>query len=126
MTMTESCLRFESDLAAACDPDEAISPLARRHFEHCLPCQVELARYRKLRRLMASLRGVTLTAADGEIDEVLAEFRPAAPVHRLDRHRHRPRRRAYVGGLAAAAATGAGAGALMLAARLARRGMLAS
>jgi predicted anti-sigma-YlaC factor YlaD len=77
------------------DPDEAA------HLGSCLSCQAELARYRRLARLLAQLRDERAELPPGLLNDVLAT------VERAARSRARPPGRIvlFVLGGAAAAAT---------------------
>lgn len=93
------------------------------HVRGCLRCQAEVALYRKLFRVLHTLRGELLLPPSDLLPEIFAALdHPDA----FDPRRLLPRARrvAYVGGLAAATAAGA-AGAIVIAS-LSRRSRLAS
>jgi hypothetical protein len=82
------------------------------HVETCLSCQGELARYRKVMRLLHQLRGVEVIVPAGIVAEVLAAVEEAAN-RRAVRSLLAGRRVAY--GSAAAATGLAGIGLAVLA-----------
>lgn len=105
------CDRVADVLPGLVDGADRLDPAGRDHVEHCLRCQADLARYRRLRRELLALRPGTAPVPADLLAELLAG---------LDigdgRHRHVRRRAAYLGGIAAATAAGVG-GVLVLAAR---------
>ena len=109
-------------LAGAVDGTSTLTPAAQAHFETCLRCQAEMVQYRKLLRVMKTMRGELLNPGEDLLTDVLELVRPPATVHRLHRA---DRRRAYIGGIAAAATAGA-AGAIVFASKLGHRPRLAS
>ena len=115
------CDELSADLASVADGGGRLDRAERRHVERCLQCQAELARYRKLLRVMRTLRQDTLTPAPGLIGDVLAAIE-AAGERQAVRSVLSGRRGAYLGGIAVATAAGA-AGVIVLAAR-SRRGRL--
>lgn len=69
------------------------------HVEHCLGCRAELARYRRLLRLLRSLETEQARLPEGSLAEVLAGVSLAAERHAI-RSTLANRRLAYVAGLA--------------------------
>jgi len=104
------CGELSFRLAAVSDGSEALSPGERLHLQSCLPCQVEAARYHRLRRDLGELRQQDVAPDREFLTDLLATFGADATVHRL---RGRSHRRAYLGGLVAAA-TAALAGAVVV------------
>lgn len=94
----------------------------RRHVEHCLRCQAELAQYRKLLRAMQALRSSTAPVPPGLVSDVLAHLEEAGERGAI-RAALTGRRVAYLGGIAAAA-TAAGAGAAIVLVSRGRKGRL--
>jgi len=111
-----TCVEVAEQLSAATDGALSLPAPARRHVEHCLRCQAEAAQYRRLLRLLRSMRAETVTPAPGLLDGLLDAL--DGPVAR--RGGLTGRRAAYVGGLAAATAAGVG-GVIVLASRTRRR-----
>ena len=112
-----TCDDVADALSAAPDGAVSLDPAARRHVEHCLRCQAEVAQYRRLLRTLRAMRTDLDEPAPGLLDDLLAALDASA---RRGRGRLTGRRAAYVGGLAAATAAGVG-GALVLASRTRRR-----
>lgn len=106
-------------LAASPDGLHLDDSRTRRHVEACLRCQAELAQYRKLMRVLRSLRTEVLRPAPGLVADVLASLEEAGDRHAVRGILH-GRTVAYVGGIAVATAAAAGAGAVVLAARRGR------
>jgi hypothetical protein len=115
------CDELSPELASVAGGDARLDRAERRHVERCLKCQAELARYRKLLRVMQAMRHEMVTPAPGLLGDVLAAIE-AAGERQAVRSVLTGRRVAYLGGIAAATAAGA-AGAIVLAAR-SRRGRL--
>jgi hypothetical protein len=105
-------------LSAMSDGTVVPSRQARAHVEVCLRCQAELVQYRRVLRVLHSLRSEVLEPAPGLLSDVLAAVEEAGERHAV-RSLVRRHRLAYVGGLAAATAAGA-AGAIVLATRTRR------
>lgn len=78
---------------------------ARRHVESCLRCQVEVARYRRLRRGLRSLRTELLDPSPGLVADVLAGVAAAGPT--ADGRPPRPHHAARWVGVGAVTAAGA-------------------
>ena len=111
---SKHCDRVADDLAAAAGGTGVLSPAVRRHVEHCLRCQAEAARHRKLARALESLGAVELVPPAGLADDVLLALDDTEQASVLGHLRHH--RAAYLGGLAAGVASVAGvAGAIVLA-----------
>ena len=132
------CDRLGDRLPALLDDPDALNGTDRRHLEQCLRCQADLARYRRLRRILGTMRSDSLVAdslvADSVMaDSVVADTALAGPggceealgevldgldsaAERRDRHRIVGRRAVSIVGLAAATAAGVG-GVLVLATR---------
>jgi hypothetical protein len=112
------CVDVTDELAGAADGSVRLARGARRHVDHCLRCQAELAQYRKLLRALHQLRTEVLEPAPGLLPDIFATLE-AVGERRAMRHLLNGRRAAYVGGIAAAATAGA-AGAIVLASRARR------
>ncbi len=111
---TLTCDRVADEAAAAAGRTGGLTPAVRRHVEHCLRCQAEAARHRKLARALGSLGVVELVPPSGLADDVLLALDEADHASVLEHLRHH--RAAYLGGLAAGVASVAGvAGAIVLA-----------
>jgi hypothetical protein len=117
------CEDLTEDLAATADGMATLGRSQRRHVERCLRCQAEMVQYRKLLRMMRSMRTEVLEPAPGLLADVLATIESAGERHAI-RSLLSGRRVAYLGGLAAATAAGA-AGAIVYTTRT-RRARLAS
>jgi hypothetical protein len=115
------CEDLADDLAACADGTVTLGRSQRRHVERCLRCQAELVQYRKLLRVMRTMRTEVLAPAPGMLADILAAVEEAGERHAI-RSLVTGRRAAYLGGLAAATAAGA-AGAIVFASR-SRRGRL--
>jgi hypothetical protein len=105
-----SCSDVADVLAGVVDGSADLSPQQAGHVEACLRCQADLARYRRLLRLLRSL------GSDGvanHLDETLLRHLDAAAA---SRHPQLARRAAYVGGVVVATAASA-AGVLVWASR---------
>ncbi len=108
------CDRLGELMPDLVDSPELLSTDDAEHVAECLRCQADLARFRRLRRALASLRDLPLPA-DPEILDQLLEGLDSA-VERRERHRIAGRRAVSIVGLAAATAAGVG-GVLVLATR---------
>lgn len=115
------CEEIRPELAGVVDGTAHLDRTARRHVEHCIRCQAEVAQYRKLLRAMHNLRVDVLEPAPGLLADILATIEEAGERHAV-RSLLGGRRAAYLGGIAAATAAGA-AGAIVFASR-SRRGRL--
>lgn len=109
------CEELRPELAGVVDGTARLDRSARRHVEHCLRCQAEVAQYRKLLRAMHNLRVAVLEPAPGLLADILATIEEAGERHAV-RSLLGGRRAAYLGGIAAATAAGA-AGAIVFASR---------
>jgi hypothetical protein len=118
---TVTCDQLVDELAGAAEQPERLDAGIRQHVEHCLRCQAELVQYRKLLRVMRTMRTEVLAPAPGMLADILAAVEEAGERHAI-RSLVTGRRAAYLGGLAAATAAGA-AGAIVFASR-SRRGRL--
>lgn len=117
------CSDVVTRLGAAADGSTRLNRQQRRHAATCLRCQAEMAQYRKLLRVLHTMRTDLLQPAPGLLTDILAGLEEAAEEHAA-RWLPSGRRAAYVGGLAAATAAGA-VSAILVAART-RRARLAS
>lgn len=109
-------------LAGVVDGSHRLDRADRRHVETCLRCQAELARYRRLLRVMATLRTQVAPPPSGLFGDVLAGIESAGERGAV-RATLTGRRAAYLGGIAAATAA-AGAGAAIVLVSRGRRGRL--
>ena len=116
MTMSTvlPCDRLVELMPDFLDDPGLLSGEEMEHFAQCLRCQAEMARFRRLRRTLASLRHRPVPADHGIFDHILEGLDSAA--ERRERHRVASRRAASIVGLAAATAAGVG-GVLVLATR---------
>lgn len=115
----EPCDREPCDRIAELMPDLLDDPWLlceadSDHVAQCLTCQAEKARYRKLRRTLASLASTSATVDTELLDRILERLDSVS--ERRDRHRAAGLRAASIVGLAAATAAGVG-GVLVLATR---------
>lgn len=111
-------MRCEDVLAALpglVDGSSAPERRATRHVESCLRCQAELAQYRKLARVLHTLRTDVIQTPPGLLSDILDRLEEAGE-RSAGRALLRGRRVAYVSALAAATAAGA-AGAIVLVTR---------
>lgn len=74
------------------------------HVEHCLSCRAELARYRKLLRLLRSLSGEQIRTSEGMLADAVSGLSLAAERHAV-RSTLSKRRIAYLAGLVASIVT---------------------
>ncbi len=109
------CEQVADSLAGVADGSGVLEGRQRRHVEECLRCQADLVHYRRILRMMRSMRTELLEPAPGLLPEVLANLERAGERHAI-RVMLSGRRVAYLGGIAAATAAGA-AGALVMATR---------
>jgi len=116
MTMSTvlPCDRLAEVMPDLLDDPELLSPTDAAHVSQCLRCQAEMARFRRLRRMLLNLRDQPIAADSELLEEILAGLDSAA--ERRARHRIAGRRAASIMGLAAATAAGVG-GVLVLATR---------
>lgn len=102
------CDEMVHELAGVADGSLRMRRHQRRHVEHCLRCQAELAHYRKLLRSLRSLRSEVIAPAPGLLADILAGLEGVSIAQeRAIRSLLSTRRVAYVGGIAAATAAGA-------------------
>jgi hypothetical protein len=117
-----SCDAITEELPLVVDGSRRPSPAMAEHLRACLRCQAELAGYRRLLRVLRSLREepVTFPAPDlvGDALRALQEHLTALQEHVASRP-HRSREPWLVAGGVAAAVTVLGAGAVL--ARAARQ-----
>ncbi len=116
------CDAISESLAAVVDGDARLDRADRRHVEQCLRCQAELAQYRKLLRVMQSLRADVATPPAGLLADVLAHLEVAGERSAV-RAALTGRKVTYLGGIAAATAA-AGAGAAIVLVTRGRKGRL--
>jgi len=116
MTMSTvlPCDRLAELMPDLLDDSGLLSGEEADHVAQCLRCQAEMARFRRLRRTLASLRLRPVPADPGVLTDLLEGLDSAA--ERRERHRLASRRAASIVGLAAATAAGVG-GVLVLATR---------
>ena len=119
---TTDCDAVGDLLPGVGDGSAKLDRAQRRHVEHCLRCQAELAQYRKLLRAMQALRSSTATVPSGLVSDVLVRIE-AVGERRAVRAALTGRKVAYIGGIAAAA-TAAGAGAAIVLVTRGRKGRL--
>ena len=94
-------------LPAILDDHRAAAGEVVSHVEACVACQAELARYRRLLRLLAQLRLERPAVPDGFLEEVLESISAAAERHVI-RSALDHRRVAYASGLVASVAVASG------------------
>ena len=112
VSCAEVAFALPSILDGVSPADEAVV----RHVGSCLRCQCELARYRKLLRLLNQLRSYRVEPPPGAVTDVLGSLEAAAQ-RRVIRSVLNGRRLAYVGAFAAPAAA-------IIAATIVHRGRL--
>ncbi len=98
-----SCAEVALVLPSILDGVAAADEVVVQHVGACLGCQAELARYRKLLRLLNQLRSYRVEPPPGAVADVLGAFEAAAQ-RRVIRSVLTGRRLVYVGALAAPAA----------------------
>jgi hypothetical protein len=108
------CDHLAERLPAAVDDLDVLDAAESEHLGHCLRCQADLARYRRVRRTMLAMAHEPVTVPAG-LDAALLDGIDDVRDRRA-RHRVAGRRAVYLGGLAAATAAGVG-GVLVLATR---------
>jgi hypothetical protein len=119
------CEQVSGHLAEVAEGRVFLGGDERRHVEHCLRCQAEVAQYRRLLRGLRAMRTERIDPPDGLLADILAGVEQAAG-QRAVVAALRGKRAAYVGGFAAAATAAAAGGAIVLASRSRRRIRLAS
>ncbi|MFN8019722.1 MAG: hypothetical protein U0P45_16625 [Acidimicrobiales bacterium] len=117
---TSTCEELADLLPGVVDGTTRLDRADRRHVEHCLRCQAELAQYRKLLRAMRTLRATTAAPPAGLVTGVLARVETVGERSAV-RAALTGKRAAYIGGIAAAA-TAAGAGAVVVIVTRGRKG----
>jgi hypothetical protein len=114
MSTVLPCDRLAELMPDLLDDPGLLAEADSAHIAQCLRCQAEMARFRRLRRILASLRLQQVPAEPDLVDDLLGGLDLAA--ERRERHRIAGRRAASIVGLAAATAAGVG-GVLVLATR---------
>lgn len=112
-----ACDDVAFDLAGAVDSPGELSRLQRRHTDHCLRCQAELAQHRRLTRAMRGLRTELLQPSVGHVADVIALLDEEAEAGSVHGRLLSGRRIAYAGGLAAATAAAGAVSAVLITAR---------
>jgi DNA-binding transcriptional regulator YdaS (Cro superfamily) len=107
-----SCEEVAAELPAILDRGATASARLVDHVERCLACQAELARYRKLLRLLTQMRTSEVDVPPGVVSDVLRALEGAAS-RRAIRSLLSGRPARY--GTAVGAAVFAGAGLVLLA-----------
>jgi hypothetical protein len=110
------CERFQAALAELVDRDAPPPEGVRVHLASCLRCQAELARYRRLLRLLGQLQALRPTPPEGVVAEVLSALAGEVERHAL---RSLVRGRRVAATVAVVAAVGVALGLAALAAALA-------
>ncbi len=109
---TPACEAVAEMLPSLADDDGRARGRARAHVEHCLRCQAEVAGYRRMLRMMHTLRADARQPEPGTLADLLAalnaESGRGGSAHVVDRNG----RVLLVGGVAAAAAAAGAAGVL--------------
>jgi hypothetical protein len=111
-----SCAEVALALPSILDGGSSADEIVVEHVGECLRCQSELAKYRKLLRLLNQLRAARVEPPPGAVADVLGALEEAAQ-RRVIRSALSGRRLVYAGALAAPAAA-------ILAVTVARRGRL--
>jgi hypothetical protein len=101
-------------LPGAVDDPRALDSAQAHHVAECLRCQADLAHYRRLRRVMTTMRSERLAVRADLAAEVIGRI--DGTLGSRGHQRRSGRRAAYLGGLAAVTAAGVG-GAVVLASR---------
>jgi hypothetical protein len=73
-----SCTEVAAVLPAILDRESEAPAALVRHVQSCLTCQAELARYRRVLRLLHQLRSAEVTPPPGVVSEVLAALEEVA------------------------------------------------
>lgn len=108
-----TCEEVRESLPSILDRDAAATSALVGHVEYCLACQAELARYRRLMRLLHQLRTTEPAVPPGVVSDVLSSLEAAAN-RRAIRSALTGRRLAYGGAVVAAGAVATGLVALAL------------
>lgn len=114
------CEDAAKHLTKVVDGSDALPRDVAAHVEHCLRCQAESARYRRVARTMRQLRSQVAAPGPDLSSEILEWIHSAEEAGMV--RASRLRRTVYVAAAATAATAGA-AGAIVLASR-SRRGRL--
>lgn len=101
-----SCDEVREALPSILDRDATASSALVGHVEYCLACQAELARYRRLMRLLHQLQTSEPAVPPGIVSDVLSSLEAAAN-RRAIRSVLTGRRLAYSGAVLAAVAVAA-------------------
>lgn len=109
------CGEVSERLSTMIDGEET-DPRASAHLQTCLRCQAELARYRKLARLVRQVGSQRVEPPSELLAQVLAALERVAQ-EGVERSLHARRRAAYLAGLAAAAGAAGAAGAILVVTR---------
>lgn len=109
-----TCDEVAFELPAILDGDSAAPAQLVRHVQSCLHCQAELARYRRMVRLLHQLRATDVDPPVGVVGEVLSAIEQVAS-RRMIGSLLTGKWLAYAGALMAAGAAAAGLVALALA-----------
>jgi anti-sigma factor RsiW len=96
-----NCADVTTDLPAILDDGRPASAQLVAHVETCLACQAELARYRRLVRLLHQMRAAEVEPPPGVVSEVLEAIERAAE-RRMIRSVLTGRTMAYAGAVLAA------------------------
>ncbi len=105
------CEALADQIPGVIDSTAALDAAARSHVDTCLRCQAELAQYRRLARVLRSLRAQQVAPLDALFDDIIAVLDDPELLRSSSRL---GRRAAYLSGIAAATAAGA-AGAIVIA-----------
>ncbi|MGO9196329.1 MAG: hypothetical protein ACLQK4_04275 [Acidimicrobiales bacterium] len=100
-----ACEQVASDLPAILDGGAEASGVLVAHVEYCLRCQAEIARYRKLLRLLHQVRSSDVAVPAGVVADVLSSLENAASRQAI-RSVLTGRRIAYSSAVLAAVGTG--------------------
>ncbi len=114
------CEELADQLAAAADFDALTDRRARKHVETCLRCQAEVAQYRKLLKVLRSLREELVATPTGLVGGILMRIEEAVERQAV-RSLLAGRKAAYVGGIAVATAAAGGCAAVLLVNRSRKR-----
>ena len=106
------CDDLARSLSASSD-GVALDERASRHVDACLRCQAELAQYRKLIKVLRTLRTEVLSPGPSLAADILAGLEQAGERSAV-RSLLSGRRPAFLGGAAMAGAAAVGAGAVLI------------
>ncbi len=116
-----ACEQVAGELPGILDGDLEASGVLVAHVEYCLRCQAELARYRKLLRLLHQVRTTDVVVPAGVVSDVLSALESAAN-RRAIRSVLTGRRLAYSSAVVAAVGAGTTLVVFTLARNRAERG----